>query len=165
MYLLKMARAGQCTYNYPDVSTRANAIACKLLEDLKVYPFVLWMDNFYRRRFCPTPHSSDKSLNTTVFAVCSVPIRLDPFPGYSSLSSIVGRIDTTTTASYTTQQEHHTLFVNTYNAIIAMNRVRCPLDIRRCRVVSSQWCPLLMSDEVTGSNTGLLQLLSMVLDL
>ena len=33
----KMARAGQCTYNYPDVSSRTNAVACQLLEDLKAY--------------------------------------------------------------------------------------------------------------------------------
>ena len=109
----KTARAGQCTYNCPDVSTHANAVACQLLEDLKVYQFLLWMANFYQRRFRPTPHSSDKSLNPTVFAVCLVPIRLDAFPGYCSLSSIVGRIDATATTFYKAQQEHHTLFVNT----------------------------------------------------
>ena len=53
-------------------------LACQILEDLKVYQFILWMDNFYRRNLCPTPNSSDILLNTTVFAVCLVPIRRHP---------------------------------------------------------------------------------------
>ena len=127
----QMARAGQCSYSYPDISTAANAIACLLLEDLKVYRFILWMDNFCGRRFCPTPHSPDKMLNTTVFAVCLVPIRLDPFPGYCSQSSIVDGIDTIASALFASQQEHHTPIVNTYNAIATVNKVECPLDICR----------------------------------
>ena len=120
------------------------------------------MDNVYRRRFCPTPHSSDKSSNTTVFVVCPVPIRLDPFPGYCALSSIVCRIDTTATALYGTVVHNTT---RAPHNVCEHLRCNLTLDIRRRHVVSSQWCPLMMSDEVTGSNTGVLQLLPMVLDL
>ena len=147
----KMARAGQCTYN--------------CLKTLRFTGLFYGWTTFIGAASAPPPHSVDKSLHTTVFAVCWVPISLDPFPGYCSLSSFVGRIDTNATALYTTQQEHHALFVKTYNAITPMNRVRCPLDNRRPRVVSSQLCPLVMFDAAPCSNTDLLQLLSMALDL
>ena len=123
------------------------------------------MDNFCRRRFCPTSQSSNKLLNTTLFAAYEVPIRLVSFRGYCSLSSTAGRIDTIARALHTYQPEHCTRFVIAYNATVTMNTVRCPRDISGRRVISSQWCRPMMCGEVIVSNTGLFQLMSMVLDL
>ena len=46
---------------------------------------VVWLDNWYRRRFGTNPDGDDQSLNVSALAILHVP-ELDPFPGHPSLN-------------------------------------------------------------------------------
>ena len=50
----KMARSGSCAPRAPSLATRAQDCAAALWACMKATTFVLWFNNFYRRRVDPT---------------------------------------------------------------------------------------------------------------
>ena len=82
----KFAKLGQCKPTAPHLKHQGQDKTLQLWENMERQPYCLWFDNFYRKRFIPTPASEDRSLNVTAMAVHRLP-RVPPciYPLYLPL--------------------------------------------------------------------------------
>ena len=122
---------------------------------------VVWVDNYARQRYRPTPQSPNVSLNVTVMAVMRVPSpALEPFEGYPSLEQLYQR-------HITLAEELVAYCTYRYPVVLAaviaqplrQSDFRVPLDVPRAGARSAVWRPFNLSDHRVGSQTGLLEVL------
>lgn len=115
---------------------------------------MVWIDNWYRRRFTTDPSHDDASLNVSVIAVLHI-TRIPPFPGQLHLSEIVAHLPV---LARNIRQSVRSVLAGA--ALVASQTltpadIRVPLDIRRTGMRSLQWRPYILTALTISSNLDL----------
>jgi hypothetical protein len=118
---------------------------------------VVWLDNWYRRRFGTNPDGDDQSLNVSALAILHVP-ELDPFPGHPSLKELVSGVPAAAAALLRA-------IVRVQSGVASVNAeplqpawVRVPLDVHRTGMRSVPWMPYQLTEFTVSSQGDLLQI-------
>ena len=119
---------------------------------------MLWLDNWYRKRFSCDPERTDMSLNVSAIALLHIP-SIPVFPGYPALWDIVTSITSiASSASAAAARLHRGLNV-ILDDDIRPAWIRVPLDIQRMGMRSVQWLPYVLTEESVSSQLDLLNIL------
>lgn len=154
-----MARFGACGYTDVPIKTIADQQAEAVWQVLTTQQHVLWFDNFYRRKFAPTPHRSDRSLNCTAMALLPT-VPLPPFPGHPSLCQLAFGLEH---VAGNLVASHDTLLAAIEGMVcnrIRARDIRVPLDARRPPLPQIPWRPYVLSRFTTGRVSDLVEVLN-----
>ena len=113
-------------------------MAWDLLDLVKQFQRIVWFGNFYRRRFAPSPHSPNRSLNCTAMALLQLRNDVDIFPGYPKLDVLKQRL---LVVSQRLRDSFPGLCEATNTLLqgpIEAKDIRVPVDCRRTSVGSLQ---------------------------
>ena len=157
--LRKLARTGQCKYKQVPLVDVVRGKAGQVVDALTNTQCILWVDNFYRRRFAPSPHNSNLSLNSTVFTCLTLPFNVGPFNGYPSLSTLSASVQIVAAAIADGQRAHRAHLSTLERKNLQLKDIRAPLDVKRDRVRSLLWRPAHLSELVVGKNEQLVSIL------
>ena len=119
---------------------------------------IVWLDNWYRKRFGSDPLTNDMSLNVSVLAVLHVPeIRL--FKGHMSFPELVN-------ATASVARQLVAALPRLRDGIGVVNAeplqpewIRVPLDVQRKGMHSLQWLPYQLTEETVGGSLDLLAIM------
>ena len=161
----KRSHLGACTYNVGSTHQRACQMAQDLWDLIKQFQHIVWSHNFYRRRFAPSPHSPNRSLNRTAMALLQLQLLcsdLDIFPGYPKLDALKQRLPVVA-------RRLRDSFLGLCDATktllqgpIVAKDICAPLDCRRTSVRGLQWKPFFLTDLTTGSQPDLVALVHLL---
>jgi hypothetical protein len=122
---------------------------------------VVWVDNFYKRRYGVNPTCTDHSLNSTAVAVLLNTRPLGGFRGYPTLKELHGRLPY---VGHKLRAAHRDLiaFVRGSFCGVGPRAVRVPLDVPRGRVKGQQWRPLSLEPVTVWGDAGLLHIITLL---
>ena len=164
MHLPRAARrtlrsTGAVAGNVPHLRTQAGEAALKLWQSCEDRQVVVWLNNWYRKRFGSDPVSNDMSLNLSVLALLHT-TKLPNFPGHLSLSDVM------VNATLVVRRLMNT-FERIRDGVRAVNEsdmqpqnIRVPLDVQRKGIRSLQWLPYLLTEETVSSQRDLVGILA-----
>ena len=158
----KMSRTGACKNKEPSVSELSDIIAVKLWARIGRGQWMAWFDNFYRRRFAPSPHNDNLSLNCTAVTLLKLPNALPPFVAFPSLSEMEDSIPRLARDLVASHRQLICAVGDLTSQRIDAKWIRCPLDIKRFGVRSVAWQPFLLSPLETGRQDHLVVLLQLM---
>jgi len=133
----------------------------ELWDGMQGRSVVMWMDNFYLRRWGTDPLRENLSVNTSVSAVLHVPTLL-PFGGQPP----IGRLEEGCRVACRVIMEAHAGLMRELSVLcqsVTRLTMRVPLDVVRLDVHTLQWKPFALVNAVIGTNKGLLQMVQMAL--
>ena len=158
----KLSHLGACSYNVGSTHQRACQMARDLWDPVKHFQHIAWLDNFYRRRFAPSPHSPDRSLNCAAMALLQLRSDLDIFPGYPKLDALKQRLPVVA-------RKLRASFLGLCDATktllqgpIEAKDICAPLDCRRTSVHRLHWKHFFVTDLTTGSQPDLVALVHLL---
>jgi hypothetical protein len=122
---------------------------------------VVWLDNWYRKRFTTDPRHNDMSLNVSVMAVLHIS-EIPMFPGYKSLRELVTGIPVVLNQLMKVAARVISGVQLVVESDLDVEFIRVPLDVHRQGMRSLQWTPYLLTEESVSSQK---DLLSIILDL
>ena len=163
-----LARSGLARYTAPSVKDRAAVRLQTTLNKIDQQWVVLWMDNWYNKRFTTNPHKTDKSLNATALAV--VLLRDAPcyWHGHPSLEELKRRVLIVARMLENTERSFARILRDPGFASRrpVVQNIRAALDIHRpVPAKRPDWRPLCLSKKVASSKVSLLNLLQFTGDL
>ena len=138
-------------------------MARDLCDLVKQFQRIVWFDNFYRRRFAPSPYSPERSLNCTAMAFSQLRGDLDIFPGYPQLDVLMQRLPVVAPLL----DSFLGLCDATKTLLQGPNEakdIRAPLECRETSVHSFQWKPFFLTDLTTGSQRDLVALVHLLVE-
>ena len=155
---------GAVSSSAPRLSTQANECAQRLWESCRGVQVIVWVDNWFRKRFGTNPRQSDMCLNVSVVTVLHIP-KIPIVPGYMTLGEVVlalpnCAIQLTKVPSRVLQGVSSVLEVD-----MEPEWIRVPLDIHRQGMRSLQWMPYFLTERTIGSQLDLVHILLEVGDL
>ena len=158
----------------PTLRDHADDVGTERWQSLIGQDVVLWVDNWYRRRYRPHPDTPDLSRDVTAMAVLPLSTTADApsqrtrgrsfttFPGHTTLLRMHARIQPTSDlARYGLADLMRQVQYVTARPVAA-NAIRVPLDIRRPPRPRLQWQTLALSKLRVGSSTELLKMLQCI---
>ena len=157
------ASSGLVHYHAESLHSTAQQCLSTLWDSLRGRQVVLWLDNFYKRRFGVNPTMTDASLNATAVAVLINTPALGPFRGHPTLASILDRLPLVVSQVITADKEL-IAFVRGSQTGIDADAIRVPLDVTRGRCVGQKWRPLSLERAQVGNQKDLLRCLELVMD-
>ena len=128
-------------------------------NSLKQRQVVIWLDNFYKRRFGVNPTHTDRSLNATAMCVLHIP-RLGRYRGHMSLKELVSLVKPMASLIRVADKRLSKWITDLVCSPVQYGEIRSPLDITRSGVKSLKWLPLTLEDKALGGRGDLLKLLS-----
>ncbi len=142
----------------PSLESAAADAARKLWDQCKDQQLIVWLDNWYRKRFGTDPRQSDMSLNVSVVAILHIP-EIPIFMGHKSLGQMISGI-----SSLTLQLSRvPSRLLSGVACVIADDLqpdwIRVPLDVHRTGMRSLQWLPFLLTEYSVGCQADLLHIL------
>ena len=156
--------AGMVPPAVPSLADRAQAAVQQRWAAMRDQDVVLWVDNWYLRRFATDPLTPDLSLNLTAMGVLLLAgprdtrsTRVLEYPGHMTPSSLVGVLDTTAYQIVVALDRLTTAVETVVEADLEYGDIRVPLDVVRTQVRSVQWQPLALSESRVSDNVGLLE--------
>ena len=155
----KLSHLGACTYNVGNTHQHACQMAQDLWDLVKQFQHIFWFDNFYRRRFAPSPHCPNRSLNCTAMALLQLRSDLDIFPGYPKLDALKQRLPV---VARRLRDSFLGLCDATKTLLQRPKDICAPLDCRRKSVRILQWKPFFLTDLTTGSQLDLVALVHLL---
>ena len=158
------SKAGVCAAGVESHGRQAATVAAALWEQLSGSQHVVWLDNFYRRRFRPLLVSDDVSLNCSVATVLAMPRPLDMYTGFPSLYSLLNTVGDVAAELRGSHRRFYSVVQNIAEEQVPLKDIRCPLDVSWTRVRSHPWRAFLLSELVVRAQGDLVQLLHMVRD-
>ena len=153
-----LGNTGAVHKNVQNLEVAATQAAKKLWESCQDQQVVVWLDNWYRKRFGTDPRQTDMSMNVSVLAILHIPdVRV--FLGHKSLDEIL-----TTIPSKVQELSRVASRLLSGVALIVEddlqhNWIRVPLDIHREGMRSLQWTPYLLTEFSVGNQFDLLSIL------
>ncbi len=120
---------------------------------------VVWLDNWYRKRFGSDPLSNDMSLNVSVLAVLHT-TALPSFPGQLHFTDIVARLPSLAGDLLHVFTEIRRGVQIVSEADLQPEMIRVPLDIQRTGLRSLQWLPYLLTELTVSSQQDLLAIVA-----
>lgn len=144
--------------NVENLEDSACQAARKLWDSCSDHQVVVWLDNWYRKRFGTDPRQTDMSLNVSTLAILHIP-EIPQFYGHKSLREIVQSIPTLA-------QELSRVAARMVSGVsiitaedVQPDWIRVPLDIHRVGIRSLQWTPYLLTELSVSSQGDLLSIL------
>ena len=141
---------------------RANIKIAKLWASMSGKQMMVWVDNYYRRRFVANPDVDYQSISCSVLHVLQLPNipMCPPMPTYHQLQFRRSHL--------TAQLLRAGRLLREYVDDLAQGElqhqdVRVPLDCNRYGVRSLQWCPFMLTDLQVGNQVDMLRLFNLVL--
>lgn len=141
-----------------NLEVAASQSARRLWDSCEDHQVLVWLDNWYRKRFGTDPQQTDMSLNVSVLAILHIP-EVPVFPGHKSLGEILvalpqlaqdlSRVAARLCAGVTIIVEED----------LDHTQIRVPLDIHRVGMQSLQWYPYLLTELSVGNQADLLSIL------
>ena len=120
---------------------------------------VVWLDNWYKRRFGTDPTGAVHCLNVSAMALLRIP-DIPIFEGYWSLTEVirnVGNVARLLGAAVTRLHEGST-FISSED--LQPQSIRVPLDVHRRGMRSLQWWPYMITEQSVGCQGDLLMILN-----
>lgn len=151
----RLSHTGLVRGSLERLESRADAALLDVWNSIESRPVVVWVDNFYKRRYGVNPTNVDTSLNATALAVLENTPPIGPFSGYPSIDELVRKIGFVT-AQLTDADTNLIEFVRSSFAGVQADAVRVPLDVKRGKVTGQRWRPLSLERTAVGSDVGLL---------
>ena len=122
-----------------------------LWETIRDVHVVLWLDNYYRRRFVANPAVGYTALSCSVLSVLHIR-RIPMCPAPPTINELL-RARGAVAQELGGAARRLVAFVKTLTAnTIAPDEIRVPLDLPRTNVRSLQWQPLRMMGQSVGRN-------------
>lgn len=147
-----------------NLEVAAGRAAVKLWDSCGDHQVVVWLDNWYRKRFGTDPSQVNMSLNVSVLAVLHIP-EVPIFQGQKSLGEILASIPRIV-VDLTRSLSRLLSGIKTINEEeIQAHMIRVPLDIHREGMRSLQWSPYLLTENSVSNQADLLQILHDLRDL
>ena len=165
---LILPRSGLACYTAPSVKERAAVKLQTTWTKIHQQWVVLWMDNWYNKRFTTNHGKNDKSLNATGLAVLLLRDAPRYWHGHPSLKELERRVPIVARMLGNAEGTFvHILrdlgFASTRPVV---RNIRAPLDIiREVPAKRPHWRPLCQSTEKVSSNVSRLNLLQFTTDL
>ena len=125
---------------------------------------VVWMDNFYKRRFGFNPTMTDSSLNATAFGVLLNTPTLGRWKGYGTLSQVANKKGLFV-HSFLKAESALIAFIHTMDTGVQEDAIRVPLDVPRGKIVGPKWKGLTLEKFTTSSHEDLLKCFSLLQDI
>ena len=142
----------------PHLATAAAEAASRLWDSCDDSQVIVWLDNWYRKRFSSDPRHNDMSLNVSVMAVLHI-TDIPVFAGYFSLKEIASRIGTISVNLAKVAARVHS-GVNLVNEDdLKCEWIRVPLDVHRSGMRSLQWTPYVLTEYTVSLQADLLHIL------
>ncbi len=141
---------GAVSKKVPHLATAAAESAKRLWDSCDDRQVIVWLDNWYRKRFGSDPRHNDMSLNVSVVAVLhisSIPL----FPGYFKLQEIVSRISVQANQLSRVASRIHFGVASINSDDLEYDSIRVPLDVHRTGMRSLQWTPYLLTEYTVSS--------------
>ena len=152
---------GAVAKTVPNLASSAAEAARSLWRSCGDHQMLVWVDNWYRKRFGTDPRSTDMSLNVSVLAVLHIP-EIPMFPGYKSLLELARELPLTVQV----MSKFAARIVEGVQLVVdgelEVSFIRVPLDVHRSGMRSLQWTPYMLTEETVSSQSDLLRI---VLDL
>jgi hypothetical protein len=153
-----LGSTGSVAKNLPSLKKESEVAIGRLWDSMRDQQVVVWLDNWYRKRFGSDPDHNDMSLNVSAMAVLHI-IDIPVFPGYMNLETVVrgisGQVARLVAAVPRVQSGVDTVM----NEDIQREWIRVPLDVQRSEMRSLQWLPYLLTEETVGTQVDLLAIL------
>jgi hypothetical protein len=153
-----LGSTGAVHKNVANLENAAIQAARKIWDSCEDRQIIVWLDNWYRKRFGTDPRQTDMSLNVSVLAVLHIP-EIPIFPGFKSLGEILSGIPGVS-------QELSRVAARLCSGVTAIaeedlgpSLIRVPLDIHRDGIRSLQWTPYLLTELTVSSQADLLSIL------
>jgi hypothetical protein len=119
---------------------------------------VVWLDNWYRKRFGSDPELNNMTLNVSVFAVLHITDILW-FGGHLTLRQVIEGIARNAAELVVAQTRLASNAKQIADQNIEAACIRVPLDVPREGVRALQWLPFKLAREKVGNNKDLLVLI------
>ena len=142
----------------PNLHAEACKTASTVWESCRNHQLVVWVDNWYRRRFGTDPLQSDQSLNISALAVLHIP-EVPQFGGQLTLADVVSGVDAAASALVASYARVHAGVNLVTTTDLQPDFVRVPLDVHRTGMRSLQWRPYLLTEFSVSSQGDLLHIL------
>lgn len=156
-----LGNTGAVARNMPTLRAAADEAAVKLWVSMLGRQIVLWLDNWYRRRFSCDPQRNDMSLNVSAMAVLhitSIPL----FPGYPCLGDVLDNVSNVAGRIAAASAR----LIGGVDMIVGEGLrpewIRVPLDVHREGMRSLQWLPYILTEESVSSQLDLLSILESI---
>ena len=121
---------------------------------------VVWVDNFYKRRFGVNPTCTDNSLNGAVLAVLHT-VRFGPWQGHPSLGQLLDRVELTAALIRNASKRLAEWVADLQENPPKFGEIRAPLDQNRTQCRSLKWTPLTLEEQAPGNQKDLVELLQL----
>ena len=142
----------------PHLADEAAVAAHQLWESCKNRQVIVWLDNWYRKRFGSDPLANDMSLNLSVLAILHTTI-LPDFQGHLSLQKVFEGLANVTkglVGAFARVQKGIKIVLA---EDLQPQWIRVPLDVQRSAMRSLQWTPYLLTEQTVSSQSDLLDIL------
>lgn len=153
-----LGSTGTVARNLPSLKSEASAAMRKLWDSMADVQVVVWLDNWYRRRFGSDPDHNDMSLNVSAMAVLHIPA-IPVFPGYLSLERVMRGLPAVVKLLMEAVPRLHGGVAAVTEEDMRREWIRVPLDVQRTNMRSLQWLPYLLTEETVGTQVDLLSIL------
>ncbi len=130
----------------------------KLWDSMKDRQVVVWLDNWYRRRFGTDPDHNDMSLNVSAMAVLHI-TDIPMFPGYLSLEDVLKELPDVVVKLMGAVPRLHQGVARVVAEDMRREWIRVPLDVQRVNMRSLQWLSYILTEESVGTQVDLLAIL------
>ena len=153
-----LGNTGAVAQNLPSLETEALTALRKLWDSMADQQVVMWLDNWYRRRFGSDPDHNDMSLNVSAMAVLHI-TNIPVFPGYLSLEDVVKTLPVVVAKLMDAVPCLHRRVVTIVEEDMRQEWIRVLLDVQRTNMRSLQWLPYILTKETVGTQVDLLAIL------
>lgn len=154
-----LAATGAVASQVPNLRTAANEAAKRLWDLSNKNQAVVWLDNWYRKRFGSDPLSTDMSLNVSVLAVLHTTV-MPMFPGQLRFSDLTSGVSAVVASLLKVLPEIRRGVKIVLAEDLRPEWIRVPLDIQRTNMRSLQWLPYLLTELTVSAQHDLLAIVA-----
>lgn len=153
-----LASTGVVNKNVPSLKSASSTAALNLWKSIEDRQVVVWLDNWYRKRFSCDPINNDMSLNVSAMALLHV-TEIPIFPGYLSLGAVVDGISSVARLLACAAPRLRAGVDLILENDLQREWIRVPLDVQRTAMRSLQWLPYVLTEETVSNQLDLLSIL------
>ena len=119
---------------------------------------IVWLNNWYRKRFGSDPVTNDMSLNVSVLAVLHIP-EIRVFKGHLSFPELLNNATSLGRQLLAALPRLRDGIKAVTAEPVQPEWIRVPLDVQRKGMHSLQWLPYQLTEETVGSSLDLLTIM------
>ena len=154
---------GHTMHNRQTLRQRAEEQRRHVWRKIKDRWVVLWVDNYYRRRFVANPAVGYQAISCSAVAVLYTP-RIPMCPLMPSMSDLLRSRRSVADGLLGYIPRLQRMIAGLTCDEVFTDDIRVPLDVRREHVRSIQWVPFMLSKKRVSENVGFVDMLRMIRD-